>query len=267
MWKPLLSTTLIALIAAAPATNNPKPLTRAHAHNDYEHPRPLLDALDNGFGSVEADVHLIAGHLLVAHDPRELRPDRTLQSLYLDPLKKRIADNAGHVYPAGPATFYLMIDVKSDAPSTYTALKDALVPYHDLLTVFENDKTRPGPITVIISGNRDRATMKSEPTRYAALDGTLSDLTATPSPPASLVPWVSAPWTKSFKWKGEGQIPPDELAKLKQLAQTAHTQHRQLRFWDAPDNPTAWRVLYDANVDLINTDHLKECAQFLATQP
>jgi hypothetical protein len=29
-------------------------LTRAHAHNDYHHPRPLLDALDHGFCSVEA---------------------------------------------------------------------------------------------------------------------------------------------------------------------------------------------------------------------
>ena len=32
------------------------PLARAHAHNDYEHPRPLRDALDHGFTSVEADV-------------------------------------------------------------------------------------------------------------------------------------------------------------------------------------------------------------------
>lgn len=32
------------------------PLERAHAHNDYEHDRPLFDALDSGFKSVEADV-------------------------------------------------------------------------------------------------------------------------------------------------------------------------------------------------------------------
>ena len=27
----------------------PVPLIHAHAHNDYEHKRPLLDALDHGF--------------------------------------------------------------------------------------------------------------------------------------------------------------------------------------------------------------------------
>ena len=32
------------------------PLTQAHAHNDYEHDRLLLDALEHGFTSVEADV-------------------------------------------------------------------------------------------------------------------------------------------------------------------------------------------------------------------
>src|SRR5207237_4622701 len=40
------------------------PLIHAHAHNDYEHTRPLLDALDHGFCSVEADIHLVDGKLL-----------------------------------------------------------------------------------------------------------------------------------------------------------------------------------------------------------
>src|SRR4051812_48862087 len=70
-------------------TTRPIPLVHAHAHNDYEHPRPLLDALDCGFCSVEADVHLVGGRLLVAHDAAHLRPARTLQSLYLDPLHDR----------------------------------------------------------------------------------------------------------------------------------------------------------------------------------
>src|SRR3954463_3290153 len=104
---------LLVWIATSASAAALVPLERAHAHNDYEHARPLLDALDQGFCSVEADIHLIQGHLLVGHDPRQLRPDRTLQSLYLDPLKKRIAENGGRVYRDGP-TVTLMIDVKSD---------------------------------------------------------------------------------------------------------------------------------------------------------
>src|SRR3954470_22936373 len=81
------------------------PLRHAHAHNDYEHARPLFDALDHGFCSVEADVFLAGGKLLVGHTPRDLRPDRTLEALYLDPLRERAKANGGKVYPGGPTIF------------------------------------------------------------------------------------------------------------------------------------------------------------------
>src|SRR3954451_14184885 len=66
------------------------PLVRAqlHAHNDYEHDRPLVDALEAHAMGIEADIHLIDGQLLVAHKKEEVEPGRTLQSLYLDPLRK-----------------------------------------------------------------------------------------------------------------------------------------------------------------------------------
>ena len=66
------------------------PLRRAHAHNDYYHRRPLLDALDHGFTSVEADIYLVDGKLLVAHSRLELDAERTLRELYLDPLRERV---------------------------------------------------------------------------------------------------------------------------------------------------------------------------------
>ncbi len=40
------------------------PLVNAHAHNDYAHKRPLADALDHGFCSVEADIFLVDGALI-----------------------------------------------------------------------------------------------------------------------------------------------------------------------------------------------------------
>ena len=88
------------------------PLPRAHAHNDYQHERPLLDALDHGFGSIEADIHLINGNLLVAHNRDEAQPDRTLQGLYLDPLRQRIRRSAfSRWYPFG-----LLLWAPSDIP-------------------------------------------------------------------------------------------------------------------------------------------------------
>jgi hypothetical protein len=105
------------------------PLAKAHAHNDYWHSHPLYDALDHGFTSVEADVFLVNGELLVGHDWSELRPDRTLRSLYLDPLKKIIQQNGGSVYPEYPHDFFLWIDVKTDGEFTYRVLHEQLLQY------------------------------------------------------------------------------------------------------------------------------------------
>lgn len=62
----ILRTLLVLHALAQSAVAQPAPLERAHAHNDYEHARPLFDALERGFNSVEADVHLVDGRLLVA---------------------------------------------------------------------------------------------------------------------------------------------------------------------------------------------------------
>ena len=68
-------------------------LENAHAHNDYWHERPLFDALDQGFTSVEADIFLRDGKLLIGHEFKELNPEKTLESLYLEPLARRVRDH------------------------------------------------------------------------------------------------------------------------------------------------------------------------------
>ena len=80
---------VLITVAFAAETAAVAPLAQAHAHNDYEHDRPLLDALDHGFTSVEADIYLVDGALLVAHNRRDVKPERTLEKLYLDPLQER----------------------------------------------------------------------------------------------------------------------------------------------------------------------------------
>src|SRR6185436_1773022 len=117
----------------------------------YEHPRPLLDALEQGFCSVEADVWLLEGELRVAHDRDDAKPGRTLQKLYLDPLRERSRRNNGRVFRAGPP-FTLMVDVKSDATNTYRALRAVLQDYRSILTQFEPDRTVTNAVTVVISG-------------------------------------------------------------------------------------------------------------------
>ena len=234
------------------------PLVRAHAHNDYLHAHPLADALAHGFWSVEADVWLTNGALLVAHDFNKTSPERTLQSLYLDPLRVFLKTNAA-VRGVPPLT--LLIDVKSEAEATWAALRAVLPGYADMLTRFESNRLHTNAVIVIISGARAEATMRAEPVRWAALDGRLPDLEANPS--VALVPLVSDHWAKQFQWRGTGPLPAEERTKLLQLVQRTHDQGRRLRLWAAPDNTAGWKELFEAGVDLLNTDKLPELEKFL----
>lgn len=252
----------IALVTACAIGGRaePVPLVHAHAHNDYEHKHPLSDALACGFCSVEADVHLVAGHLLVAHERFQTRPERTLEALYLDPLRERVRKNGGHVYPGGPE-FTLLVEIKGDWRTSYPVLREVLKPYAGMLTTFGSGAARTNAIRVIITGHRSKDMFAGESTRYASLDGDLADLDSGVS--SDLIPWISSRWGQSFRWRGAGELPEAEKAKLKAIVATAHQQGRRVRFWGAPDQPVFWAAMLANGVDLINTDDLEAAQKFL----
>jgi hypothetical protein len=234
----LLATAVLP--AASVLHAGPVPLPRTHAHNDYEHKRPLFDALDQGFCSVEADVYLVNGELLVAHNRGDVKPERTLQALYLDPLRDRFKANGGHIYSelgtqpalgqplssAAPRVeFTLLIDIKADGAAVYAKLQSLLPQYREMLTHFTDTTTKPGAITVILSGDRPRAMVAADKDRWCALDGLLSDLDA--NSPVHLVPLISESWRPTFEWFSNGAISAKDKAKLQELVKRTHAQGRR----------------------------------------
>lgn len=253
----------LALLRAAPPSA-PSPLQQAHSHNDYDQKRPLTEALEHGFCSVEADIHLVDGQLLVAHDRVKTRPDRTLRSMYLDPLRERCRTHGGFVHPS-TNHFTLLIDIKADAEGSYRVLDPLLREYQSILTRFTPTNTTPRAITVILSGARPADTVAAQAERFCALDGRPDDLDRNPSP--FLVPLVSDAWSNHFKAPTNGQLSPADRTRLRALVSRTHAQGRRLRFWGAPDRPWLWAEQRDAGVDVINTDRIPHLAAFLRDLP
>jgi hypothetical protein len=252
---------ILASSAGAAFVSAQTPLTRAHAHNDYEHTRPLFDALQQGFGSVEADVYVVNGDLLVSHNRDDVRPEKNLKKLYLAPLKKRF-DAHREILP-GLRALILLVDIKGDGLATYQLLEKQIENYKPMLTLFEDGEIKTNAVTIILSGNRPRDYLARQTKRWAAIDGRLPDLAE--NPPRALVPLVSDNWSLHFSWTS-GELPSDQASRLKAIVAQAHQQGRILRFWAIPDRRETWNLLYDANVDLINTDHLAELATFLKSK-
>jgi hypothetical protein len=243
------ATTAVSLDAAPPHSG--------HAHNDYQHPRPFFDAVEQGFASVEADVFLRDGELLVGHAISELRPGRTLSGLYLDPIRERL-EATGHVSTRGQP-FTLLVDIKADGPKAYPVLAAALAPLRPFLV---GDGKAPPSVRVIVSGDRPIDQIAADPERLVGIDGRLEDL-GREDRPASLVPLISDRWGKRFSWVGDGPMPAQERLELERIVAQAHERGQEIRFWATPDDPAVWRELMAEEVDLVGCDDLDAFRAFI----
>ena len=222
-----------------------------HSHNDYNNERPLLDALGNGMVSIEADIFLQNGQLLVGHDLHELQQDRTLEKLYLQPLAELALDDQLQI-----DSIILLVDIKDDGEASYQALKKVIAPYHHLLSEVNNGQLIQRQVTIILSGDRPIETVQSEKQRFVFIDGRLNGTNLQASP--LLIPLISDNWNNYFKWRGSGEISTDEQQKLREIIGNCHAQKKLIRFWgipgEAPKSEKFWTLFLAEKVDLLGCD-------------
>ena len=255
----------VALVACASADTDHGPvidlgatsyLPRSHSHNNYLSRRPLVEALERGFASIEVDVFLVDGQLLVAHDIEDVQPSATLASMYLDPLRAVVRRNGGSVYGHDDPPLQLLVDVKSDADDTYRVLDETLRRYEDMLTTWTDGHATPGAVTVVLSGNRAIRLAENARVRYLALDGRVDEEPA--SRPVDLIPLVSMDWDDLLS-----ASLPGKLAEAERLVERLHAEGRKVRFWGTPDTENVWTSLAEIGVDYIGADDVPRLDRLL----
>ena len=261
---PLLWLTLtLPLAADPPATDPQRSLPRGHAHNDYRQARPLTGALDLGFTSIEVDVFPVEGKLLVGHDEHELRDDRDLVSMYLDPILARCtaAADAGRGPLPDGHRLTLLIDIKRNGARTLELILPMLAPLRPWLRRVENGKLIDGPIEVILSGSRPISKVKALSNRPVFIDGRISDLGR--GIPVELMPLVSSSMQPALGTLGLTGIDESARERLAALVQRTHGEGRRLRFWGHVESRAVWKALVEAQVDHVGTDLPRSLAKWL----
>lgn len=232
-----------------------------HSHNDYTRKRPLIDALNQGFCSLEIDVFLHKDKLIVSHINAGLNRKAGIAELYLEPLKEIIDRNGGTVYPGDSSQVVLMVDFKSEAWATYKKLNEILHPYTNYLHRYdEHENATWGPLRIVLSGSRPRIEEAIHPWRLCSADGRINEVSLTCAP--HLFPRISASYSSQFSWKGKGEMPQKDRARLDSL--TAYTDRcaNKLRFWAMPQNERLWKTHLDAGVYWMNIDDLPRFRRF-----
>lgn len=239
------------------------PLPNAHSHNDYEQKRPLKDALDNGFTSVEADILFIYGKLYVGHNmpDRRWHSLKTLTKQYLKPLYRRYKRNDCQIYKDYEGDFYLWIDIKFEPKKSYYALRERLYPIRDMLNYYENGKFHKGKVTVILSGERPFEALLNDTLQLMTLDGRPNDLAK--NYPTELMPFISEHAGRVCQVKSVDEVGEKEILRIYEFCNQAKMQHKKTRLWAIPEDEKFWIELQKAGIDLINTDDLRRLSRFL----
>lgn len=225
----------------------------AHSHNDYENPHPFFAAWNEGFGSMEADLHLINDTLWVSHNKARPGIDPTFESLYLAPLSKAVAQNKGFPYADQTKQLQLLIDLKTEAVPTLEKVAAVLKQYPAL--------SNNANIRFVISGSRpDSSTWHRYPA-YIWFDGNLGK--TYPAAALEKIALLSADFHKFTAWNGKGRLVAKEQDTLEKLVNAAHALGKPVRFWATPDNINAWYHLMKLKVDYLNTDRIAEMGAFL----
>ena len=219
-----------------------------HSHNDYNRTAPFWEAYSQHCGSIEADVFLEGGDILVAHNREDLSASRTLKEMYIQPIVRCFRGNGGRMWEDSDEKLMLLVDLKSI---------DALPGVIELVQAYPDVFDSENGVKVVISGDRP------EPEHYADypsciwFDGEIGPDRQVHYTGAQLdkIAMISGCF-KDFarKWNGKGRMIDPELDAVKEAIAAVHAAGKPIRFWESPEGTTSYFTLWKLGVDVINTD-------------
>lgn len=257
------------------------PLARAHSHNDYLQSQPLTSALGAGFCSIEVDVFLDNGKLLVGHT---VASDQTMQELYLEPLKRHIDENGGSVFPrAKPlgicTQVQLVVDIKTENfaetwDAIETALTQELGPDKGNYLSCDLEKRAAdeasslpiSPLRVVVSGVDGKKIpnfalhMSNRANRCSSLDGR-RDVNKSPAVTRALELVQTMVSEDLAMFTGvNGAV--DE-SRLREFAEYTREKGFASRLWGVNASTELWQLAIDSGIDVISVDRILLFKQFL----
>lgn len=252
--------TLVTILSLG-ALNSLQAQEMMHSHNDYSHARPLWDAYHARASSIEADVFAVGGKLMVAHASGAIRAGRTLDSMYIQPIVALFNAHGDKMVSDDPRySFYLMIDIKQRWDLVLPILTELVKGYPACF-----DRTvNPLAVQIFISGDRPPDTTFHRYPPVIRFDG-LPGIHYRPADLRKIV-MISTDFSLYSHWNGTGRIPAADAARLSTVIRVAHALKPgglPVRFWGAPDTPDCWKTLMELGANVINTDKVDACREFL----
>lgn len=247
---------LAAVLFACSAAAAQQPPVLIHSHNDYTRRAPFWQAYSQQVYSIEADVFLRDGQLLVGHEIGDLTPDMSFEALYVEPLRTLFARNGGRAYRNSDRRLQLMVELKSETEPTLQAVAELLGRAPEVFDPAVN----PEAVRVAVTGNVPAPADFGKYPEWIGFDGEWN-VEYTPEQ-LDRIALVSADFRNLSQWNGKGAIIPVELREVKRVIERAHAMGKPVRFWNAPEGTTVYYTFYNLGIDYLNTDYPEIAAAF-----
>ncbi|KAH8733262.1 hypothetical protein BGZ61DRAFT_528569 [Ilyonectria robusta] len=240
------------------------------SHNDYWRKKPLHSALLAGCIGVEADVWAFQDELFVSHDRSRLATDRTLSTLYIDPLVRILQDRNSATGAALPTqgvygidpnqTLVLLVDIKANPVAAWPLLLENLEPLRKRgwLSHIKNGSLIQGPITVVGTGKTRVEQVEANPSRDVFLDAPLAKLNKGTYNKINSY-YASVSFRRSIGLVGPRGLRQSQLLKVRNQIKEAHSLGLKVRYWSLPSWPLPkrnqlWDVLVNEGLDILHVD-------------
>jgi len=235
-----------------------QPPLPAYSHNDYRNERPLLDALELGYRGVEVDLFREGDALLVGHSRDELQSTRTLQTLYLDPMRERLRQ-CGRIL-GDSTSFLLNIELKENDEQAFALFRAAWLQYTDLFHD-PGDGMEP-PVRAVLVGWLPEP---NDSLRLAQLLGAQVIAARHNSPHIDLPVRLVTIDYASLRLTGPGRVPSKRAAVLAEARMLASQYNAPIRVHHAPASRRVYQWLLAEGVTLIGTNDLARTRTLLTT--
>ena len=229
-----------------------------HSHNDYWRPVPFWTAYSSKLYSYEADIYYVDGQIYVAHDREDIKPENTLEKLYIEPIVSVYKANEGKPWKDAKHGIQLLVDIKDETDPSMQALSEAFGRYPE---VFDRS-VNPYGVQIAITGNFPEPEDFDKWPKFMGIDGRL-DIDYTPEQFERVV--LISEYLRDFvKWNGKGTLIPEQEEKLKEVIDRVHKMGRPIRFWSTPECETTYYTFYNLGIDFVNTDDPASASAFFS---
>jgi alkaline phosphatase len=168
-------------------------------------------------------------------------------------MKVKAQKNGGYAYSDNKKLLTIMIDIKTEGPSTLSGIVNSIKQFPELLSCRN--------LTFMISGNVPPPSTWNNYPEFIHFDGRpgieYSD------EQLKRVAMISTNFKAVSDWDGNEKLTDSEKQKIKSIINEVHTKGKPVRFWATPDFEKAWQELMILNFDVIVSDNVNTLANAL----